>query len=222
MKHLSKYYWAYLAALALFLCIDIEFEWILIHSCSTINGNAVNNIILALSYSYIAAAIFHYIVVFLPYKKKKKAITPFLKTELLLIREKLRLCKTTVLPFFCYRQEYTKDEFVKIFTNINLYENCFTNNGISKKERIEKLRLDIMELVGIILTFREYIDNDLFLLLNDLLNSIFIVNGLDPYPDVDENIRFEYNGNQPEIGTCIYDLYEQVNSFIIKESYETN
>ena len=66
MKHLSKYYWAYLAALALFLCIDIEFEWILIHSCSTINGNAVNNIILGLSYSYIAAAIFHYIVVFLP------------------------------------------------------------------------------------------------------------------------------------------------------------
>ena len=159
---------------------------------------------------------------FLPYKKKKKAITPFLKTELLLIREKLRLCKTTVLPFFCYRQEYTQDDFVKIFTNINLYENCFTNNGISKKERIEKLRLDIMELVGIILTFREYIDNDLFLLLIDMLNSIFIVNGLDPYPDVDENIRFEYNGNQPEIGTCIYDLYEQVNSFIIKESYETN
>ena len=74
MKHLSKYYWAYLAVLALFLCIDIEFEWILMHCCSTINGKAVNNIILALSYSYIAAAIFHYIVVFLPYKKKKKAI----------------------------------------------------------------------------------------------------------------------------------------------------
>ena len=71
--------WGLLAILAFILCINIEFKWLLIPLLcdNAANANAVNKIILALSYSYIAAAIFHWVVNVLPHKKRKKNIYPF-------------------------------------------------------------------------------------------------------------------------------------------------
>ena len=142
--------WGMLALLALLLCIDIEFEFILIpcHSCK--NAQAVNNIILSLSYSYIAAAIFHYFVNIIPYKKRKKSISPFLMTQLWSIKENLRLCKNEVFPMNLEYKKYKKDDFCELFSKTNLHENCYWSKGISKLDRLNDLRTKIVDTINVI------------------------------------------------------------------------
>ena len=206
--------WALLAVLLLLLCIDIEFEWIHV-SCNSCKAKATNQIILALSYSYIAAAIFHLIVNVIPYRKRKKNITPFLRTQLFSIMERLRLCKTVIIPFEF--NKVSKDEFCKKFSNENLHEKYEFDNNKTKYTRLEELRFEVIDGVNVLLTYREYFDDDLFELLNKVLNSEFIINGIFPFPDVDEKDRIGYDDNQSAIGRCIYDLHEHINHFLNKQ-----
>lgn len=60
--------WVIFAFIAIGLCLDIEYKWLLIPCCYEENAEATNRIILALSYSYIAVAIFHFFVNYCPRK----------------------------------------------------------------------------------------------------------------------------------------------------------
>ena len=223
MKHLSKYYWAYLAALALLLCIDIEFEWILIHSCSTINGNAVNNIILALSYSYIAASIFHYVVNVLPHNRRMHLIKPLLNDNLSKLSESIRLSMEVIIPFAAVSNiVYDKEEYAKMFENANLHEDVYYSKEKSILNYLEELRLNIRDISFLILSYREYLNDEQCQYISNIQKSLFISQGIRPYPDIDVKYRKDYYGsNQYEIGESIYDLYEYSKK-IEHDNYETN
>ena len=213
--HFKKWGWALLAILALLISFDIEFEWVLI-ACN--HATIVNKIVLALSYSYIAAALFHLIVNVLPYLKRKKAIKPFIRTQLWSIKDNLRLCKELVLPLSCLDdKKYKREEYCKIFTSSNLYENSFINNGKTKLTILKELRTDIKDKLMVILAYREYIKDDLFEFVNTVLDSELIRNSINPYPDIDGNKRFDYAGNQQNVGECIYDLNEKINSINLND-----
>lgn len=205
--------WGLLALFAFLLCLDIEFKKFII-SCNNCNSNAFNNVVLALSYSYIAAALFHLIVNVIPFRKRKITITSFLRTQLFSIKERLRSCKTIINPFEF--KKVSREEFCKKFSNENLHEKYAFDNSKTKYKRLEELRFEVLDGVNVMLTYREYFDDDLFVLLNEILNSEFIINGIIPFPDVEEKDRIGYEDNQSAIGSCIYDLYEHVNLFLNK------
>ena len=213
-KHFGIWGWAYLAFLALLLCISVESRCFLFTIESSTLANAINNIILALSYSYIAAAIFHCIVIVIPFRRRKKVMAQYLNNQLFVIRENLRLCKLEIIPFeaLC-SNKVTKKQFVSIFSKQNIYTKSLITKRFSKLSRFNELRISIINTLNIILAYREYIDDGFFDLLNSILNSEFIRNGIDPSPGVSLKDKIGYNDNQASIGECIYDLYERVNSY---------
>lgn len=204
--------WGLLAILAFILCINIEFKWLLIPLLcdNAANATTVNKIILALSYSYIAAAIFHWVVNVLPHKKRKKNIYPFLRSKLWSIYDKLRQCKDLVLPLQVLRnKECSREEFVEKFSNTNLYDCCLINKDISKLTFLINVRAKIIDEVSTILVYREYVDDDMFDFLSEIMNSEFIRDGIHTYPDIKNIESYNYESNQSNVGECIYDLYEK-------------
>lgn len=201
--------WCILAILALAICIDIEFELLLIPTCSDTTAKATNNIILALSYSYIAAAIFYYLVNVLPFERRLFIIRPLLEANICEIAEHIHVCKEVIMPFSSISdKKYSKEEYAQKFEDANLYSPCFLNKNKSKKKHLEDLRADIKSEANLILTYREYMTDEQFRFVNTVLNSYFIKNGVRPYPKVDTKFRKDFDSNQYEIGACIYDLYE--------------
>lgn len=201
--------WGLITIAAMILCVDIEFKLLLIPCCSYNLATAVNKIVLALSYSYIAAAIFHFIVNVIPYNRRKHMIEPYLVSQLWRIHDKFRLCKETVTPFTSVIGiEYSKQEFSQKLADTNLFEDCNLGKGKSKLMQLEEIRDSIIDISINVLSYREFLNDKYFQYINKVLSSSFISNGIYPYPDVEIKERIGYDSNQYEIGECIYDLYE--------------
>lgn len=146
---------------------------------------------------------------------RQRIITPILRSKLWTIEERLRLCKVYSHPFDLNNKDYDREEFCKAFSKVNLHDCCFICKTKSKLLFLEESRFKIVETTNVILAYREYINIELFDFLSELLNSEYIRNGVDAYPDIEGAGRFEYNGNQPQIGECIYDLYEKIKTINI-------
>lgn len=198
--------WYFIAAILLALCIDIELEWLLLPCKSKEVASAVNRIILALSYSYIAAAIFHTLVIYLPNRKRCAATIPFLNSKLLDLCELFRQCKQIAIPSFDFcNKKYSKDEYCQMFSNTDFYEDDDFCKGQSKYVKLESLRSNIISIVTILLSYRELLSDEYFNYLIYVMNSTFVNKGLYPYKEESNN----YYCNQDEIGSCIFDLYEE-------------
>lgn len=205
--------WLFCAFIALFICVDIEGKLTLIPYKSPVVAHVTNTIILAISYSYIAAVFFHLIVNVIPFYRRKKSIMLFIRSQVWSIREKLRFCILNVLSPIALNCEYNKKEFCDHFENANLHDTCFYNNAKTKLTCLEESRSKIWDDIQILLVYREYIDDDLFDLLNIVQNSEFIKNGINPYPDIEDNFKYSYPSNQNTVGECIYELYESLNKY---------
>lgn len=198
--------WVALMIVAFVLCIDIEYEWILFPGFSKGTAEATNRIILALSYSYIVAGIFHFFVNYCPNKYRSQKLSPFVNHKIWIIKESLHQCKMSVLPVFDLRnEEFTKKEYLKIFSTTDFYEEFALAKGQTKFYRIEFYRDRICDTISILLEYREFISDETFEYLTSIQTSLFIVNGLCPFNKDGDN----YYCNQDSIGECIYDLYEQ-------------
>lgn len=221
LSYIPTWTWILLALIALTTSVTIEFEFMLIPCNSAIIAKGTNNIALALSYSYIAAVVFHLMVNELPQYRRKMILKPLLDTNVLKICEEIRLCIECVIPLkhICDRK-YSKTEFVQRFEEENFHEAYFWGNGISKKEYLEERRKKITQSAYLVLSYREYISEKLFLFLNDVLNSTFIMQGIRDYPNVNLLDRIGYDDNQREIGECIYNLYE--NSKLVIQNIQGN
>lgn len=195
--------------ICIFLCICIEYKQLLIPCSSDTIAKATNNIILAISYSIIAATIFHVWVNVIPKYQRRKIIEPLLNYLLLSISEDIRLSKDSIIPFTAISNEkLRKTDYTKKFNNSNLHEDSIIK-GKSKLEYLNDLRESIKKTSYILLSYRDYLNNKQFQYINFLLQSPFISQGIHPYPNIELEQRTEYYGsNQHEIGESIYDLYE--------------
>ena len=171
---------------------------------STETAHTVNQIVLALSYSYIAAAIFHFVTIFCPHKKRLQDISPLLEYNLLCLKDKIRLCYLVTLPPYDLRQKkYDKIEYVKRFTFENLYQDYAFDKGKSKQDKLHSLRKEINDIINLLMAYREYLKDDAFQFLNDISTSFFMTNDIIP-----NDIEYK-NNNQEQIGESIFDLYEK-------------
>jgi len=197
--------WYVLALVALLSCVNIEYGLFLLPSRSAEFAGATNNIILALSYSYIAAALFHLIVNFCPQKEREHIFQPFINHNLWMIQEYLRQCKKVVLPFFNLSdKQYTEEEYIELFANTDFFEKFPLSNNQSKFDRFEDFRNKIVETITLLLSYREYLTDKQFGYLANLQKSYFILTGLIPQTHDCDN----YYCNQRYIGKEIFDLYK--------------
>lgn len=203
--------WMIIAVAALLFIIVVETFHLCEHSVKDIQ---VWHILLSLSYSYVAASVFHLIVVYLPHRRRKKYVSLYFKAKLFSISDKLRICKDTVLSPSCMRKQMSKEEFVQIFSEANLHEKSFIDKRISKLQVLKVLRQKIIDDVTDIYAYIDYLDKEELSLLTEVLNSEFIRNGIDALPDVEVQDRIGYTCNQREIGKCIYELNETMRIFI--------
>lgn len=192
----------------LILCLDIEFGWLLIPCYSPKSVEVINKIVLAISYSYISAMLFYVVVSEIPFRRRKKYIAPLLQCLLCKIKDHLRNCIEVVFPLVIDKAN-NRENFCKEFSTKNLHESFFLNKNVSRLSVLKENRSKIMDYLNTLLAYREYLDDDVFQNLNEVLNSEFIKNGIIPPPDVEDLSSVSYESNQEKVGECIYDLYEK-------------
>lgn len=201
--------WMIFVVFALIICVDIEFGLFLIPCCSSLTAQFINEILLTLSYSYISAAIFHMIVNVIPKEHKRRVIQPLLNHLIFSVKEKIRLCKNIIIPFCCVScEDLNKDKYAKLFKEANLHKDSIIG-GKTKLNYLNELRGQIITIAYLVLSYREYLSDKQFQYINSILQSIFIVEGIHPNPNLeDAQMKGYYGSNQYEIGECIYELFE--------------
>lgn len=194
------------SCILLIVCIDIEYKILLFPCNSNQIAKATNNIILALSYSYIAAVFFHYFVNYRPFKVRQEAMTPLIIYKLLQTREYIRQSKNVVInPYSFQTHEYVKEEYIKHFNNCDLFEKTFFGENKTKLRKINELKNNISINIDVLLSYNEYLTDSQFTLVNDIASSIFLQNEIIPNnAECNEDMK-----NQDVIGESIFDLYEK-------------
>ena len=208
-----------IALLVLILCLDIEFEWMLIPCIFPQKVEVINKIVLAISYSYISAVLFYFVVSDIPFKRRKRSITPLLRYLLFMIEDQLRNCMEVVYPL-SFTKPKNREDFCEGFSKSDLRESSFLNKDKSKFSVLKEHRAKIIENLHILLAYREYLDDDVFQELNEILRSEFIRKGVILPPDVEDVSSIDFSiapTNQKEVGECIYDLYEKLCGFLKNE-----
>lgn len=209
-KH--PYFWVVSAAISGVVIIEIEIIRLCLHcdGCGVVNS--VCNVIEGIAFSYIAAAIFQWIVVYIPNQKRKEMMKPLIDLKLGNIRESLRECKTIPNPYTFGNggKQQSKAEFQDKFSKCNLLDD-YMIQGFSKLDRINTLKGKIEQSVDVLLSNKEYLTDSQFDFANKIIASNFMQNMLVPNDEVcDENSK-----NQDMMGECIYDLFEEAKAVCI-------
>lgn len=120
----SGFYVIVIAIISLYAIIQIEFEcafWI----CYSENADKYNRVISNLSYSYLAAAIFYFLTVTLPYLKLRSKIKKALNRKISNIRSNYKACVDSVLPMGENpKDEISEEEVIKNFRAVSYKDAC--------------------------------------------------------------------------------------------------
>lgn len=170
----------------------------------------VCNIFEGIAFSYIAAGIFQWFVVYVPHQRRKKTLTPLIKRHLWKIRESLRICTMTPNTYtFNLNGKYqSKEDFVEDFSKCNLLD-TYMSKERSRLDRINDLKEQIGYSVDILLSNKEYLSDTQLEFVNNIITSYFMQNMLIPNDEACDS----YSKNQDMMGECIYDLYEEAKAF---------
>ena len=198
--------WLGIAIIALLISICIEFGITLIQCESEETADAANNVIKALSYSYIAAAIFHILVNYCPQKMRQGSILRFINHRIFELKEKIRQSKTLVESQFTITDSnLTKAEYIDKFAGTDFYSHFLGQDKFpTLKEKLSEYRQEICRIVSELFALSEFLTKDQFDFICKIATSNFITNELITKDDAcDESFK-----NQQGMGEAIYDLYE--------------
>lgn len=170
----------------------------------------INDIILNLSYSYIAAMTFHLVINVFPGKHREKIMRRKVNAYMRIIRSSIHSCIMSIFLFCFDDKEPSKDEFIKRFGEQELSPNDIRLTVINSKRSV------IMMKVEQILVVQDYLtDKELEVLLS-IKDSLFLTKDIRPTEYIkDGNIKQKIPGsNQREIGESIYRIYELIRSIV--------
>lgn len=175
-----------------------------------IRHKEINEIILNLSYSYLAAYIFYIVMNWLPSLKRRTIIKSYLKYHKSRIRELMTICINIQHPFSSlgrekkpyigYKAQQSREEFLKEF-----YEKELTHLKL-----LESSRVQIKTLVDSALFFQEFLSEKELDNLLIIKNSPFLKESVRPIEYTDDEYRTEIPNNQRKMARSIYDIYELI------------
>lgn len=173
-----------------------------------VRNEEINEIILNLSYSYLAAYIFYIVMNWLPSLRRKSIVKSYTKYHISKIREHISICTNSQhlyeslggKPYAGYTPYQSREEFITEFGETQLIK-----LGI-----IESSRLKIKLLVDSILIFVEYLSEKELENLLKIKESLFLKESICPIEYADDEHRTEIPNNQREMARSIYHIYELI------------
>lgn len=170
----SGFYVIVLAIICLYAIIQIEFEcafWL----CYSEQANKYNKVISNLSYSYLAASIFYFLTVTLPYLKLRLKIKKTLNSKISNIRSNYKACIDCVLPLDENpKEEVSKDEVIKYFRAVSYKDACrfsLVNPNESILGYINRNHQYIVHLSEELLEYKPWLSANTIAQIEDIRNS---------------------------------------------------
>lgn len=174
----------------------------------------INEIIVNISYSYIAATIFYFVMDYLPNLHRKKIMRRKILLYLSKIKQMVEQCIKSInmYNFIQPNQILSKKDFIKQFSSKNLTPLCDYLIILQRK----KIELNL--LVNFLLTIQNFLSDKEFYNLLKISESLFLTQQIHPtdYIETDKGEKLECPGsNQKEIANSIYEIYELINEIIL-------
>ena len=216
MKHKSecwieKHWLSISVVLVFILCLCIEFRWIQIPCNSVRLAETTNKIMLTLSYSYIASALFYFVQSFYPRRKHQKQMRPYIRQRIWRMFEVIRQCKQMAYPVFSFeKHSESKEEYLQSFEKVDFSQD-YPLSHKTYKERFAELQREVREIADNLLASKEFMEEEYFNFVIQVSQSVFLINDLIFNYDNCEEISF-----QKEEGAAIWDLYELAKDFMDK------
>lgn len=177
----------------------------------------INSIIVNLSYSYIAATIFHIVMIICPGIRRRKIMRRKIESYLLRMESAIKLCITHIHLYSLDSRDYKvlpKEEFIEKFSKKDLTPPC----GYLKI--LEQMALKISLLVELLLNIQEYLSDEEIEKLMIVKDSLFLTQTICPtfYIENDDGSQCEIpDSNQKEMAESIYNIYELINDLVCKQ-----
>lgn len=175
------------------------------------NADEINEVLVNLSYSYLAAFFFYWVAERIPHCYKKRKIRMRLRSKFNIIKEDIRRSKEVVVPFvLSHNKDLNQEEFVERFKQIDLGDECYFSKTMKIIDHLEFLKKDIIFNIEYLLTYNEYLTLGQYTLLLEILDCPYLNRRIIPKIDVDKEYHSAWNDNQKEMGLSLYSLYEKV------------
>lgn len=174
-------------------------------------ANEINEVLVNLSYSYLAAVLFYWVTDRIPNCYKKNKIKMRLKSKFNRIKEDIRRSKEVITPFNLQQdKELSQIEFIEQFMQKDLEDKCYFSKSTRIIEYLESLKKDIIFNIEYLLTYNGYLTLEQYTLLLEILDNPYLIQRIIPKIDVDKEYQSAWNDNQKEMGLSLYALYEKV------------
>lgn len=186
-------------------------------------ADSINDIILNLSYSILAAVIFYIFIEVIPYYTKKKKMRQVLRTKIDRIKQDLNSAKNAIyLPPFTEVAK-TRDGYITDFANKNLYDAyCLGIYGFKNiREYLEYNRTQIRNSILEILSYSDFLTEKEVKTLADINSSLYINEYLFIKDFEMMKIQPDLYNNQKEIGESIYSINELIKKVIKNRSFKS-
>ncbi len=200
-----EYLWGILGVLSLIFII-----------CCNDDGN--NTKLLNIAYSTFAAALFNFVLVFMPFRRRISLVRTLVDNDLSKLRECARLCRQSIVPVFSFEERNWNDadDYVKQFCETDLYEvwEKSDKREITILQRIEHLRDEMKDTLDHLVVYREYLDMEQLELIIQIQSSELFKSPIEPIVfDLLKEDRVHKTENQKAIGQSIYEVYDSLRNY---------
>ncbi|MFT0319272.1 hypothetical protein ACMSEZ_07290 [Bacteroides thetaiotaomicron] len=158
------------------LTIGLGWFWT-IGSCE--NADRINQVLLNLSYSYIAGWIFYLLVTYFPEMQRKITLRPAIQLKIEDLRKQINACIQT----FAKNEDWhlvdtiTREQLVQLITNADMYANSYYASIVGFQQNhlqfLHATRSNVFELIEQILFYKEYLSAEQLLLLEKIQDSTY-------------------------------------------------
>lgn len=200
------------ALCSIFAIVTIQLtEWRPLGSAN--RHEAINEIILNLSYSYLAAIFFHIVMVYIPGLYRKRILRRQIECAFTEIKICIGQCIRGVYMYdlrTISQSPVSRRRFVKEFCKRNLATPC------DYLDLLNQNAIKISTQIGFLLTLMEYLTDQELNILMTTKASAFLTEPIRPTDYiVDEyDVKYEIpNSNQARIGKSIHDIYKLYKQF---------
>ena len=140
-------------------------------------ANAINSVVLNLSYSFIAGWIFYLLVSYFPYKQRKSKLQKVIDEKFKNIHVKFIDCAKSMYPMTQWNNIHiSKENLIKKMKNISITDmSSYSIAGINRTiiDHLIAQRTDIKNLIKEILEYKEYLNDEQLVIIEQIRNSTY-------------------------------------------------
>ena len=164
--------------ISVYIILNVGLGWFwAIGSCE--NANRVNQVLLNLSYSYIAGCIFYLLVTYFPEMQRKKTLRPAIKLKIEDLRKQINACIQTFEKNEDWNliDNISKEQLTNLIMNANMYDNSYYAKTIGYTQNhlqfLHATRDNVFAIIEQILSYKEYLSAEQLLLIEKIHDSTY-------------------------------------------------